>query len=346
MKVWLGLLTAALLIGVFLLVTDPPDRDQDSSAIRWATSASGSAGHRSMLALSGLLNRHWQGHRIDVLPTAGAVASLRGYGTGLYDGFYGADISFHEVARDSGRLRGYSDASQRPILQTLWVYSMEVGLAVPANRAEQHPDWQSFQDQTLFTGPAAWDVRAQLDRTLSGLDIGYRYREVDLGLAASNLARGSLDGMIVYTAGERQPPAWLQEAQMATELHVVNPSEAERSALQAAGVNLVELPASLFRAGSEQRSIWLSPFLYGFHLGPEVSAEAVYQMLSLIEQHASALAQSDPVFNQLAEDMVGLQRRGIESTGSSGAIHPGLARFLKQRNAWEPAWDERIAEQP
>jgi TRAP-type uncharacterized transport system substrate-binding protein len=66
-------------------------------------------------------------------------------------------------------------------------------------------------------------------------------------------------------------------------------------------------------------------------------------MLTIIEEHAQELAAADAGFRQLAAGMVELQRRGIEASPESTGIHPGLARFLRERDAWDKAWDVRVA---
>jgi uncharacterized protein len=40
---------------------------------------------------------------------------------------------------------------------------------------------------------------------------------------------------------------------------------------------------------------------------------------------------------------VGIQRRGVAASVDSVKVHPGLARYLKEKGAWDDAWDDRIA---
>jgi TRAP-type uncharacterized transport system substrate-binding protein len=47
-------------------------------------------------------------------------------------------------------------------------------------------------------------------------------------------------------------------------------------------------------------------------------------------------------FAQIAEDMPELQRRGVESSVEYVPIHPGLARFMQERDVWDDAWDDRV----
>lgn len=288
-----------------------------------------------------VLEREWDGYRISVMPTAGAVASIRGYAIGQFDGYYGADIAFRELAQDSGRFRGFAGRVQREPLQSFWAYTMEVGLAVRADT----PDidgWRALAGRPMFTGPAAWDVRAQLDRALGVLGVDYRYRELDLGLAGGALASGSVDAIAAYTAGERAPAAWVAEAALAADLRIVNPSDEEISALRNAGLDVVAIDAGAFPGNVGVDTARFIPFFYGFHLGAEVPADDVYRMLTIIEDKAAELAAADAVFAQLAEDMPALQQRGVAASIDSVRVHPGLARYLRERGAWRDEWDGRV----
>ena len=65
------------------------------------------------------------------------------------------------------------------------------------------------------------------------------------------------------------------------------------------------------------------PFYYGFDVGLDVPADDVYKMLTIIEKHAAELAKTDPLFTQIAKDMKGFQKRGVESSADLVPIHPG-----------------------
>src|SRR5436190_16249892 len=91
--------------------------------IRWGTPPVGTAGHKALVTLANLLNNEMPKYRISVLPTAGAIATVKGFATKDLDGNYGSDVAFHELATDSGRFnfdpslaidaRGSTEARQR-----------------------------------------------------------------------------------------------------------------------------------------------------------------------------------------------------------------------------------------
>jgi TRAP-type uncharacterized transport system substrate-binding protein len=104
-------------------------------------------------------------------------------------------------------------------------------------------------------------------------------------------------------------------------------------------------PAEVFQEESGAEKAILLPFYYGFHVGLEVPEEDVYRMLQIIEENAAELAQADAGFAQIAEDMAGMQVRGVESSVDLVPIHPGLARYMREKGVWNSEWDSRIATQ-
>jgi hypothetical protein len=66
-------------------------------------------------------------------------------------------------------------------------------------------------------------------------------------------------------------------------------------------------------------------------------------MLKIIEANAGELAKADPTFSQIAADFVGFQKRGIAAAVDFVPIHPGLAKFMREKGAWDKKWDSKVA---
>jgi len=335
-----GGLAVALTLGMGEIRTA---QAQEVTQIRWATSAVGSAGHRAKVALMAMLNREMPDYFITVLPTPGALATVRGYATEQFDGYYGADIAFEELAADSGRFRGFRDQMRREPVQSFWAYTMEVGLGVRAADADKFTSWGDLKGRPVFSGPAPWDVRAALERAMGALEVGHRYVEVDLGLVSPSLSGGTIDAFVIYSTGEASPAPWVIEAILSTDVTALNPSADELARLEAAGIEMVRVPASVFQSDMGVEEVVLAPFFYGFHVGLEVSEDDVYRMLTVIEANADELARSDAAFRQIRDGMVEIQRRGVAASVNSVKVHPGLARYLRENGAWNEDWNDRIA---
>lgn len=311
--------------------------------IRWGTSAVGSAGHKALVVLADVLNREMPKYRITVQPTPGAIVSVKGYATGQFDGYYGADIAFYEMAKDIKRFKGFKASMKRQPVQSFWTYTVEMGTAIHARNKGKIKTWHDLQGKALFTGNPPWDTRAQLERAFEALGIKYEYRQVDLSTAGSLLESGRIDGFGLYSNGEAAVPPWIAEASLATDWAALNPSPEEVATLKKAGFAVIEEKPQVFNRDVHTNKVVLLPFYYGFHVGLEFSEDQVYQMLKVIEKNLGDLAKSDKSFSQLVKDMPGFQRRGVTAAVEFVPIHPGLAKYMREKGVWDKKWDARIA---
>ncbi len=94
-------------------------------------------------------------YRISVLPTPGAITTIKGYATGEYDGMYGSDIGFHELATDTNRFKGFKARIKRQPMQSFWSNTIEVSLAVHARNKDKIKKWTDLGGKRVFTGTVA-----------------------------------------------------------------------------------------------------------------------------------------------------------------------------------------------
>lgn len=309
----------------------------------WGTSAVGSAGHKALVVLAELLNREMPKYRITVQPTPGAIVTVKGYATGQFEGYYGADIAFYELRNDTRRFAGFGASMKRQPVQSFWTYTTDMGMAVQMRDKDKYKSWRDLTGKALFTGMPPWDTRAQLERAFDALGVKYKYRQVDLSAAGSLLQSGGIDGFALYTTGESAVPPWITEASLATDWAAVNPSAEEIAALKKAGFAVLELKPEIFRRDVHADKVVLLPFYYGFHVGLEVPENDVYSMLTIIEKNVAELAKADSSFAQIAKDMSGFQRRGVTAAADLVPIHPGLAKYMREKGVWDAKWDARVA---
>lgn len=337
MKRTISLLAAGLLVA---LGTSAMAQVKD---IPWGTSAVGSSGHKALVVLADVLNKEWTGYRVTVQPTPGAIVSVKGYATGQFEGYYGADIAFYELANDTNRFKGFKSAMKRQPVQSFWAFTVEVGSAIRVQDRNKYRSWKDLTGKPVFTGPLPWDTRAQLERAYAALGVKHNYRQVDLSAAGSLLQGGGIDGFIIYTNGEATTAPWITEASLASDWAALNPTADEIATLKKAGFAVVEVSPSAFRRDVHADKVVLLPFYYGFHLGMEVPAEDVYRFLKVVEKNVADLAKSDPGFSQIAADMPGMQKKGVESSAHLVPIHPGLAKYMREKGVWDAKWDSRVA---
>jgi len=328
-------------LGLLLLVPAyAPGQVKDLS---WGTSAVGTSGHRALVNLSAVLNREMKAYRVAVLPTPGAIATVKGYATGQFDGYYGSDIAFHELATNTNRFKGFQSQVKRQPVQSFWAFTLEVGLAIKAAERDKYRQWRDLTGERVFTGPLPFDTRATTERAMAAAGVKHNFVEIDLNVAGSVLERGDVKAITAYTAGHKTLPPWLVEAQLGTDLAILNPSPAEREMIRKAGMQIVEITPKVFRGDVHVEKLQFVPFYYGFHVGLEVPESDVHRMLMVIEKYVDELSKGDPAFSQIKAGMAEFQRSGVESAVADVPIHPGLARYMKERGVWDSKWDKRIA---
>ncbi len=92
------------------------------------------------------------------------------------------------------------------------------------------------------------------------------------------------------------------------------------------------------------KDITLLPFYWGFDVGLNVPTDDMYKMLKIIEAHADELGKLDPSFRQIGGGhFAEFQHRALELTWKLVPIHPGLAKYLKEKGQWDAKWDSNIA---
>lgn len=332
-------LAAAIVAGLVTAASAEP------KALKWGTGPVGGSGHKAMVVLADLLNREMPEYRISVMPYAGAVATMKGFALGELDGYYGSDVAFKEFAADAERFKGFKSQVKIQPVQSFWSYTLDVGIAIKASDMDTIKSWSNLSGKSVYTGPVAFDTRKHLENALKALGVKHHYKQVDLKTAGSQLESGSIKGMIIYAAGGETPATWIVEASLAVDWESLNPTADEVAKLKAAKFSTHQVPASGFHKKEvKNKNITLLPFYWGHDLGMNLSEAEMYKMLTIIEKHADELGKLDASYRQIANGkMAQFQKEALEVTAELVPIHPGLAKFLKERKQWDNDWDKYIA---
>jgi len=307
-------------------------------AIQWGTSRTGSSGYRALSTLASLVSQEMPEVEITVVPTAGAVASMKAFARGELDACYAADIGFREMYSFIGRFEGFKSEAKRMPLQTLWVYTIDIGIAVPKDKADQFKCWRDFNGKKIFTLPMAWDVGTALRLGLDTLGVKYEHVELDLDAVATALQRGDIVATGIYITGGRSIAPWAQQLLAQMDLVIVSLCPNEIEELKAAGVPVGESPTRpAFPKDVGADKLIGVRIYYGFHTGTNIDEETVYKLIKFVEQNAKKLAEIDPAYSQIAENFLDFQ---VEATNASKFVplHPGLAKYFKEKGVWNEEW--------
>jgi len=341
-----GLTTALFAVFTFALIglsstiawSEPKD-------IRWGTGPVGSVGHKALVILADMLNKEMPDYRITVLPMPGAVMTVKGFSTSDIDAMYASDDALMEFAADSGRFEGFKDKVKRQPVQSLWTYTLDVGIAIKASNSDKIKKWGDLTGKKVYTGPLPFDTRLHLENALAAVGVKHVYTQVDLSTVGSQLDAGSIEATIVYYTGGVVPAPWLSQASLAVDWAGLNPSADELATLKKKGFAVEEIDAAkLGKKDIHVKKLTLSPFYWGFDIGMNMSTDDVYKMLTIIDKNADNLAKLDGDFAQIAGGkMADFQVKALAQTWDLIPIHPGLAKYLKEKGKWDKKWDSKVA---
>jgi uncharacterized protein len=313
--------------------------------IRWGTGPVGSSGYQALVQLANVLNKAMPEFRITVLPTPGAVTTVKGYATGEFDGDYASDVALRELKANTGRFAGFKEHVKYQPIQSLWCYTLDVGLGIKASDRDTIKKWTDLSGKPVYTGPLPFDTRKYLELAMAAVGVHHIYKQVDLSTVGSQLDSGSIKAMTIYAAGGQTPPPWLTQASLSVDWTALNPTPDAVALLKEKGFAVEEVdPAPFHMKHDYVKKVTLLPFYWGFDLGHGISTDEMYKMLTVVEQHADELAKLDTSFRQISGGkMAEFQKRALESTWDIAPIHPGLEKFLKAKGMWNSKWDANVA---
>ena len=333
-----------LLAGLLSGVAPGIPVDVQAKEIRWGTSRVGSSGNRAVTNLVQVLNKAVPDYNFTVQPTPGAIVTVKGYAIGDFEGYYGSDVAFYELANNINRFEGFREKMQREPVQSFWTFTIEMGVGIHARDMGKVTRWGDLNGMRVFTGPRPWDTRAQLERAFKVLGIEHEYIEVSVKTAGSLLEQGRFAALGVYSSAESATSPWIAEASLQTDWASLSPAADEIEKLEGAGMKVVEVSTSVFgKKKTHVDKAAMLPFFYGLHLGMDVSEDGMYRILLAAEANVDELAQADKAFKQIQRDMPLMQRRGVEAAVDLVPVHPGLAKYMRERGVWDAKWDSRIA---
>jgi TRAP-type uncharacterized transport system substrate-binding protein len=96
-------------------------------------------------------------------------------------------------------------------------------------------------------------------------------------------------------------------------------------------------PKNAFSKDVGVKTILGVPVLFGYNVRADMPEHVVYKMVNKFYADRESLAKGDPGLIPMARDFVGMQVQGI-SANPAIPVHPGLARFLKEKKAWKESW--------
>jgi TRAP transporter TAXI family solute receptor len=311
----------------------------------WATLDPGGYGYRVIAGILDTVKADLPNVEFLVKPYSSTTAAIKGFCKGEADGTYIADLGFKELYTFTGAFKDFKPEVKQMPVQSFWTYTMETFLLVPKDKANEIKSWKDLEGKKVYLTPAGYMNHINIRRALDAVGVKVEHVEVDSKFVCKALEEGTIVATALYTTAKVSLPTWGQELAVSCKGKLVplNPSKDEIEKLEKAGLQLVEIDAQ--NVDKEMTGkIYGVPFYFGYHVGMKISEKDVYDFLKAIEKNANKLPQVDAGLKPLADNVAKFQYLGIKSADPSLVpIHPGLAKYLKEKGLWESEWDKYIA---
>jgi uncharacterized protein len=329
-----GIAAAAVL--AFSAAT-PADAQQRKS-IRWTTSQVGSYGYTIAASMAKMVEQSLGGeYTVTVHPYTSPTVAMKAVMDGEGEIAYTADIGMSEF---HGRVGGFKDYKPaRPeLVHTWYAYPMESMMAVAAKDADKFKCWRDFSGKPVFYTQAGFMNWLNWQRIYKALGYDFKHVQIDLKSNADSLQAGTIVGSATYTTSGKSLAAYWKETEVRMDIRIVNPCPDEVAKIKAAGLAVVDVdPRGAFAKDVGPRTAQGVPILFGYNARVDMPEDVVYRMIKAFYDKREELVKVDAGFSVMAKDFVGLQVQGINANPAI-AVHPGLARFLKEQKAWNDKW--------
>ncbi len=311
------------------------------------TSPSGSAGYVCTMGLSSLVKKYTP-YNLEAMPTPGSTASVRMFGKKEVDFAYLSGWGLSEVYDKLGPFEKLSLPANP--YHGIYYSSFEL-IAITKAERDDIKSYKDFAGKKIFPMLAStgWHDLFKLTLEKMGEYKKYNVRFLDLMQAADALKIGNLEVVIGYSTnlGELSV-SWIKNIDSLLGIKIVSPSPREQkeiSALKYPGVFYGEKMSyaalTQVNAASTKKAnpngVWLWGSYQGWHPGPAMPTEVMYQMYKAWLEHAKEIANVNAFLEYYARDPIGMQVKAID-TAPSIPVHPGVAKYLKEKGLWKSNW--------
>jgi TRAP transporter TAXI family solute receptor len=336
---WCLVATFALALAAALAVSVPQPADaQQRKSIRWAVASIDTYGYKVAASVTKVVEEALGGeYTVTVNPYPSTTAAMKATMDGDGEIGYTADVGMTELYAGEGGFKNYTPSKPK-MVHTWYAYPMESFMAVAAKNADKYKCWKDFSGKPVFFTPAGFMNWMNFRRVYKTLGYDFKHVQIDPKTQSDALQAGTITGAVAYTtAGRSLVPYW-KETEIRMDVSVINPCADEVAKLKAGGLAIQTVdPKDAFSKNVGVQQIQGVPILFAYNARPDMPEDVVYKILVAFEKNKDKLASIDAGFGPMAKDFVGMQVNGINANPEI-AVHPGLAKFLKEKNAWSDKW--------
>jgi TRAP-type uncharacterized transport system substrate-binding protein len=334
-KLGLVLGLTVVLVSAFAL----PGAAVEKKMLRWGCANPGSFYYKASAFIADFLRRGVPDYDLTIYPYVSTTANMKSFLVGNLESVYTAEPGFVKLYAFKKPFAGFEPNVKKMPVQGLWLYTMETHLLTLPEHKDKFRTWDDLNGKKIYMTKAGYMNHINIFRAMEdicGLDV--THVEVDMSKVADALRAGTIDATAAYTTARVSLASWIKVLDVATPLQGVNPTPEQIKKLTAAGFT----PAKINIKKAYTRDLGVDelygvPFYFGQHFGIDFPEDGVYKILKALEKSAGDLAKLESGFGPLKEDFAGFQVLGIKSIPTV-PIHPGLARYLKEKGLWDSSW--------
>jgi uncharacterized protein len=330
-------ITAALAAAVIAAAIQPADA-QERKSIRWTTAQVGSYGYTIAASMAKILEEALGGeYTVTVQPYQSPTAAMKAVMDGEGEIAYTADIGMTQFQERVGPFKDYKPAKPE-LVHTWYAYPMESMMATSAKEADKFKCWKDFSGKPVYFTQAGFQNWLNWQRIFKTLGYDFKHVQIDVKANSDAMEQGTIVGSATYTtAGKSLAPYW-KETEIRMDIRVVNPCPDEVAKLKAAGLAVVDVdPKGAFAKDVGPKTVQGVPILFGYNARLDMPEALVYKMVKAFYDKRDELVKIDAGFTPMAKDFIGMQAQGINANPQM-PVHAGLAKFLKEHNAWNDKW--------
>jgi hypothetical protein len=335
-KLGLVLGLTVVLVSVFAL---PGPAAAKKQMWRWGCSNPGAYGYRVSAFMSDFLRRGMPDYDVTVYPYVSTTANIKSFLVGDLESTYSAEPGLRKLYSFKKPFKGFEPNVKQMPVQSFWSYTMETHILTLPKNKDKFRTWQDLDGKKIYMTKAGYMNHINIFRAMTDINgLKIKHVEVDMSKVADALRAGTIDATAAYTTALVSLASWIKVLDVSSPLQGVNPTPEQIKKLKAAGFT----PEKINMKKAYTRDLGVDelygvPFYFGYHHGLSFPEEGVYKALKVFEAAGPAMIKLDAGFGPLAKDFAGFQVKGIQSIPEI-PVHPGLAKYLKEKGLWDPAW--------
>ena len=324
-----------VLVSAFAL----PGAAVEKKMLRWGCANPGSFYYKASAFIADFLRRGVPDYDLTIYPYVSTTANMKSFLVGNLESVYTAEPGFVKLYAFKKPFAGFEPNVKKMPVQALWLYTMETHILTLPEHKDKYRTWDDLDGKKIYMTKAGYMNHINIFRAMRDIcGLKITHVEVDMSKVADALRGGTIDATAAYTTALVSLASWIKVLDVATPLQGVNPTPAQIKKLTAAGFT----PAKINMKKAYTRDLGVDelygvPFYFGQHFGLDFPEDGVYRILKVLEEATGDLAKLESGFGPLEKDFAGFQALGIKSIPEV-PVHPGLARYLKEKGLWDSAW--------